>query len=100
MRHDAMGLNNVFANDVRTLPLPKLSKAMQLYLQLKGTDKATTFQQAARRNVGVVINGVDDKLTADYNSIDAGKVRYATIARGLAVVSVKRTFIAIKAITN
>ncbi len=49
MRRDAMGLHNVFANDVRTLPSPKLSEATQLYLQLKGKGKAKTFQQAAIR---------------------------------------------------
>ena len=60
MRLDAMGLNNVFANDVRSLPSPKLSEAMQLYLQLKGVGKAKTFQQAAIRNVGVVIEVIGD----------------------------------------
>ena len=83
MRLDAMGLNNVFANDVRTLPSPKLYEAMQLYLRLKGTGKAKTFQQAARRNVGVVVNVVNDMLTADYNTIDAGKGRRETISVGL-----------------
>jgi hypothetical protein len=65
MRLDEMGLNNVFANDVHTLPSPKLSEAMQLFLHLKGTGKAKTFQQAARRNVGVVVNVADNKPTAD-----------------------------------
>ena len=54
------GFNNVFANDVRSLPSPKLSEAMQLYLQLKGVGKAKTFQQAAIRNVGVVIEVIGD----------------------------------------
>ena len=100
MRMDVMGLNNGFANDVRTLPSPKLSRAMRLYLQLKGTGKAKTFQQAARRNVGVVVNVVDDKLTADYNTLNAGKIRDATIAIRLTILSVKRTLISIKTITN
>ena len=55
MRLDAMGLNNVFENDVRTLSSPKLSEAMHLYLQLKGVGKAKTFHQAAMRNVGVLV---------------------------------------------
>ena len=100
MRLDAMGLNNVFANDMRSLPSPKLSEAMQLYLQLKGQGKARTFQQAAMRNVGVVIDVVGDKPIADYSTIDAGKVRDMMISRGLSVLSVKRTFITIKAIIN
>ena len=90
----------MFANDVRTLPLPKLSEAMQLLLHLKGIGKAKTFQQVARRNLGVVVNAADNKPTADYNTIDVGKVRHATIAVGVAPLSLKRTFIAIKAITN
>ena len=100
MRLDAMGLNNVFANDVQTLPSPKLSEAMQLYLQLKGKGKAKTFQQAAVRNVGVVIEVIGDKPISEYTTIDAGKVRDAMIAKGLSVLSVKRTFITIKAIIN
>ena len=77
MRLDAMGLNNAFTNDVRTLPSPQLSEAMQLYLQLKGAGKAKTFQQAAIRNVGVVIEVIGDKPISDYTTIDAGKVRRA-----------------------
>ena len=100
MRLDAMGLNNVFANDVRTLPSPTLSEAMQLHLQLKGNGKARTFQQAAIRNVGVVIEVIGDKPISDYTTIDVGKVRDAMIAKGLSVLSVKRTFITIKAIIN
>ncbi len=100
MRLDALGLNNVLANDVRTPPSPKLSEAMQLYLQLKGTGKAKTFHQAAMRNVGVVVNAVGDKPLAEYSTIDAGKVRDTLIAKGLAVLSVKRTFITVKAIIN
>ena len=100
MRLDAMGLNNVFANDMRSLPSPKLSEAMQLYLQLKGAGKAKTFQQAAIRNIGVVIEVISDKSISDYTTIDAGKVRDAMITKGLSVLSVKRTFITIKAIIN
>ena len=100
MRLDAMGLGNVMANDVKSLPSPTLSEAMHLYLQLKGVGKAKTFHQAAMRNVGVVIGVVGDKSIADYSTIDAGKVRDAMIAKGLAVLSVKRTFITIKAIMN
>ena len=43
MRLDAMGFNNVLANDDRILPSPDLSESMQLYLQLRGTGKAKTL---------------------------------------------------------
>ena len=97
LRLDKVGLNNVFANDMRSLPSPKLSEAMQLYLQLKGAGKAKTFQQAAIRNIGVVIEVISDKSISDDTTIDAGKVRDAMITKGLSVLSVKRTFITIKA---
>ena len=98
MRLGALGFGNVMANDVKSLPSPTLSEAMHLYLQLKGVGKAKTFHQAAMRNVGVVVDVVGDKPIAEYSTIDAGKVRDAMIAKGLAVLSVRRTFITIKAI--
>ena len=52
------------------------------------------------RNVGVVVGVLGDKPIAEYSSVDAGKVRDAMIAKGLAVLSVKRTFITIKVIIN
>ena len=100
IRLDALGLGNVMANDVKSLPSPTLSEAMHLYIQLKGVGKAKTFHQAAMRNMGVVVQVVGDKPIAEYSTIDAGKVRDAMIAKGLAVLSVKRTFITIKAIIN
>ena len=100
MRLDALGLGNVMANGVKSLPSPTLSEAMHLYIQLKGVGKAKTFHQAAMRNMGVVVQVVGDKPIAEYSTIDAGKVRDTMIAKGLAVLSVKRTFITIKAIIN
>ena len=100
MRLDALGFSNVMANDVKSLPSPKLYEAMHLYLQLKGVGKAKTFHPAAMRNLGFVVNVVGDKAIADYSTIDAGKVRDAMIAIGLAILSIKRTFITIKAIIN
>ena len=65
MRLDAMGLDNMFTNDMRSLPSPTLSEAMQLYLQLKGAGKAERFQKAAIRNVGVVIEVIGDNPISD-----------------------------------
>ena len=75
MRLDALGLANVMANDVKSLPSPTLSEAMHLYLHLKGVGKAKTFHQAAMGNVGVVVQVVGDKPIAEYSTIDASKVR-------------------------
>ena len=95
-----MGLNNVFANNAQTLPSPELSEAKQQNLQLKGAGKAKTFQQAAIRNVGVVIEAIGNKQISHYTTIDAGKVRNAMITRGLSALSNKRTIITIGAMIN
>ena len=55
----AMGLNNVFANDARTLLWPFQSEAMQLHLHLERTCEARTFQQEAigKVRVGIEVFG-------------------------------------------
>ena len=100
MRLDAMGLGNVIPNDVRAVAAPTLSEATQQYLQLKGMNKAKTFHQAALRNAGTVIEICGDRVVTEYRTTDAGQVRDALIARGLNVLSVRRSFTTIKAIIN
>ena len=100
MRLDALGLGNVMANDVTSSDAPKLSEALQDYLQLKGVGKPKTFHQAAVRSAGVVIEIFGDKPCLDYRTTDAGLVRDTLIDRGLNVASVRRSFNTIKAIFN
>jgi len=100
MRLDAMGLGNVLANDVTPSDAPKLSDALQDYLQLKGVGKPKTFHQAAVRSADVVIEVCGDKACPDYRTTDAGLVRDTLIDRGLSVASVRRSFNTIKAIFN
>ena len=100
MRLDAMGFGNVIANDVRVVAAPTLSEATQQYLQLKGIGKAKTFHQAALRNAGTVIEICGDRVITEYRTMDAGQMRDALIARGLNVLSVRRSFTTIKAIIN
>ncbi len=100
MRLDAMGLGNVLANDMSTLVAPTRSEAVQTYLQLKGAGKPKTFHRAAMRNAQAVIDILGDRLIFEYSTVDAGKVRDALIGRGLAVLSVRRSFTTIKAIIN
>ena len=54
MRLDAMGLGNVLANDVTSSDAPKLSEALQGYLQLKGVGKAQDLpsSSSAKRRCG------------------------------------------------
>ena len=70
MRLDAMGFGNVLANDVGASDAPKLSEALQHYLQLKGIGKPKTFHQAAVRSAGVVIEICGDKPCLDYRTIE------------------------------
>jgi integrase len=100
MRLDAMGLGNVLTNDVKVSDAPALSAAVQTYLQLKGVGRPKTFHGAAMRNAQVVIDILGDRPISEYSSVDAGKVRDALIDRGLAVLSVRRSFTTIKAIIN
>ena len=100
MRLDAMGLGNLLANDVSASDAPKLSEAVQDYLQLKGVGKPKTFHQAAVRSAGVVIEVSGDKACPDYRTADAVLVRDRMIDRGLSVESVRRSFNTIKAILN
>ena len=100
LRLDAMGLGNLLANDVSALAAPTLSEAVQTYLQLKGVGRPKTFHRAAMRNAQVVIDILGDRPISEYSTVDAGKVRDALIGRGLAVLSVRRSFTTIKAIIN
>ena len=100
MRLDALGFGNVMANDVKSPPSPKLSEATQQYIKLKGMGKAKTFHQTAIRNSNVVIEILGDRNLREYSTVDAGKVRDALIKQGLNILSVKRTFITIRAIFN
>ena len=100
MRLDAMGLGNVLANDVTSSDAPKLSEALQDYLQLEGVGKSKTFHQASVRSAGVVIEVCGDKACPEYRPTDAGLVRDTLIDRGLSVASVRRSFNTIKAIFN
>ena len=67
MRLDALGLGNVVAHYVKPIDAaPTLSEATQQYLQLKGIGKAKTFNQAALRNAGTVINICGDRVVTEY----------------------------------
>ena len=53
MRLDAMGLGNVLANDLSASDAPKLSEALQDYLQLKGVgNQDLPSSSSAKRRCG------------------------------------------------
>jgi len=96
----SMGIGDGLANDVKSLPSPLLSEATHQYLQPRGMGKAKTFHQAAARNSNVVIELLGDRPLRYYSTFDAGSVRDTLIKRGLSILSVKRTFITVRAIFN
>ena len=73
MRLDALGLGNVMANDVKSLPSPKLSEATQQYIKLRGMGKAKTFHQTAIRNSNVVIEILGDKTSRNTQQLMLAK---------------------------
>ena len=77
-----------------------MSETVAHYLQLKAMGKAKAFYQTASRNVGVVTEQLGDRPLSDYSTVDAGKVPYALIDRGLSVLSVRRIFTTVKAVIN
>ena len=58
MRLDAMGLGNLLANDVSASDAPKLSEALQDYLQLKGIGKPKSFHNQTAK--------ISSKLTPSF----------------------------------
>ncbi len=77
-----------------------LSEAVAIYLRLKGQGRPATFQRAAERACGYVIDACGDKHLEAYSKADANSFRDALIARGLAGSSMTRVFGTVRAVTN
>lgn len=77
-----------------------LSEAVGIYLQQKGKNRPATFQRAAERACGYVIDACGDKHLEAYTKADANAFRDALIARGLAGSSMTRVFGTVRAVTN
>ena len=73
---------------------------MQLYLDLKGLNKAKTFHSAATRACGYLTHCCGDKDLTEFNRPDATAFRDYLVARGLNGSSVVRIFTTIKSIFN
>ncbi len=61
----------------------KLSEAVSIYLSLKGKGRPITFQRAAERSCGYVIDVCGDKDIAAYTKADANAFRDDLLKRGL-----------------
>lgn len=77
-----------------------LSEAVAIYLRLKGQGRPATFQRAAERACGYVIDACGDKHLEAHSKADANSFRDALIARGLAGSSMTRVFGTVRAVTN
>ena len=76
------------------------SEATELYLRLKGTDKAKTLHGAARRVCRYLAECCGDKDLADIKRSDATKLRDFLIEKGQSGSSIVRVFTTIKAVFN
>jgi hypothetical protein len=77
-----------------------LSEAVSIYLLQKGKGRPETFQRAAERACGYVIDVCGDKHLEAYTKTDANAFRDALIARGMAGSSITRVFGTVRAVTN
>jgi integrase len=78
----------------------RFSEATELYLRLKGTDKANTFHGAATRACRYLAECCGDKDLGDIKRSDATKLRDFLVAKGLSGSSIVRLFTTFKAVFN
>ncbi|MCZ0964442.1 site-specific integrase [Paracoccus benzoatiresistens] len=79
---------------------PNLSECVATYIRFKGAGKSKTFQRAAERSCGYVIDICSDKALNDYTRKDANALRDALVSRGMAGSSITRIFGTVRAVTN
>ena len=83
-----------------SFPTHPFSDAVQLYLNLKGGNRAKTFHSAANRACTYLTHCCGDKDLTEFNRPDATAFRDYLVARGLNGSSVVRVFTTIKSIFN
>ena len=83
-----------------SFPTHPFSDAVQLYLNLKGVNRAKTFHSAANRACTYLTHCCGDKDLTEFNRPDATAFLDYLVARGLNGSSVVRVFTTIKSIFN
>ena len=78
----------------------KLSEAAAIYLRLKGQGRPITFQRAAERACGYVIDACGDRFLSDYTRKDATAFRDSLLGKGLAGSSITRIFGTLRAVIS
>ena len=84
----------------KLVPTVKLSDALDLYLRLKGKNKAKSFLVYTHRNVGYAIECLGDASIPELGRTAAGKFRDHLIDKGLTTSSIKRVFATVRAAVN
>jgi len=79
---------------------PRLDKAVEAYLLLKGSSDNTTFARTARRSVPYAIEKLGNRSITAYSSADAAKFRDHLFEQGLSLGSVRRIFGTIRSVIN
>jgi integrase len=79
---------------------PSLLDALDVYLTQKGKGRPKSFEVAARRACGYVIDACTNKPLAAFDRSDALKFRNALVEKGLTGSSVTRNFSYVKAVIN
>lgn len=77
-----------------------LSEAVSLYLRLKGRGRPVTFQRAAERACGYVIDVCGDKAINQYTKSNANRFRDDLIERKLAGSSITRILGTVRSVIN
>ena len=79
---------------------PELTKALEVYLSLKGVGRPDTFEAGARRSIGYLLEVSENKAIDIYDRKDANALREYLKARGLAKESITRNMSNIRAVIN
>jgi len=80
--------------------IPDLKQALAIYLELKGRGRPKSFEAAATRTYGYVVQIAGNKLLDQYTRSDALRFRDWLVKKGLTGSSVTRNLSYIKAIFN
>jgi integrase len=79
---------------------PRLDKAVEAYLLLKGSSDNSAFARTARRSVRYVIGKLGNRPITAYSSADAAKFRDHLFEQGLSLGSVRRIFGTVRSVIN
>jgi integrase len=91
---------NLLLSKTNSSTLPTIEEALEIYLQVKGTDKQPLFYATARRHISYLIECLGSRPIDNYSSKDATMLREWLIKKGLGSSSLKRIFSGIKAVIN